>query len=74
MFVLSLAQWIMFLSESEAACEPMCVTFDRGMFFIVRSSIFIFSGRWLLCCTALIQTARGVWIARLRWTKHGQTV
>lgn len=40
-----------------------CVTFDRGMFFIAGSSIFIFSG-WLLCRTAFIQTAPSVWIAR----------
>lgn len=43
------------------------------MFFKAASSIFIYS-RWLLCCTTLIQTAQGVWIARSSQTKHTQVV
>lgn len=59
--------------ESEAALERWCMTFDRGMFFIAGSSIFIFSW-WLLCCTAFIQTARRCLDSSLHRTKHTQVV
>lgn len=39
------------------------VTSDRGMFFIARSSFFIFS-KWVLRRTAFIQAVSNVWITR----------
>lgn len=50
MYVFHLAHGVFAIGglESGAGCTVVCVTSDQSMFFIGRSSIFIFF-RWLLC-------------------------